>query len=169
MTANAAIGGGILRTSPAADHLVVRVEGTEYGIPMSSVREVSSAQVPTMVPGLPDYIRGVVWFGGRPTPVVDPARFMKGPLLEFSDRSCLLYIGDVESESVIAVLIDGIVGVLDAAVAYEQKGRKKKSPLLSPAFILREGKRVVVMHVQTLFDGHGNGGRAVRGGKGKPV
>ena len=169
MTANAEIGGGILRTSPAADHLVVRIEGREYGIPMSSVREVSTAQVPAMVPGLPDYIRGVVWFGERPTPVVDPARFMKGSLLEFSARSCLLYIGDLESESVTALLIDEIVGVLDAAVAYEQKGGKKKSPLLSPAFILHEGKRVVVMRVQALFAGQGNAGSGVRGAKGKSV
>jgi chemotaxis signal transduction protein len=168
VTANAETGGGILRTSPAADHLVVRIEGREFGIPMSSVREVSSAQVPTMVPGLPDYIRGVVWFGGRPTPVVDPARFMKGPLLELSARSCLLYIGDLESESVTALLIDGIVGVLDAAVAYDQKGRKKRSPLLAPAFILYEGKQVVVMHVQSLFSGQGSGGSA-RSAKGKSL
>jgi hypothetical protein len=44
-----------------------------------------------------------------------------------------------------------------------------RTPLLSPAFVLREGKRVVVMRVQALFDGHGNGGRAVRGGKGESV
>jgi len=161
--------GGALPTSPAADHLVVRLEGREYGIPMSSVREVSSAQVPTMVPGLPDYIRGVVWFAERPTPVVDPVRFMKGPLMEFSERSCLVFIGDPHGESVTALLIDEIVGVLDAAVGYEQKGRKKKSPLIAPTFVVREGQRVAVMHVEALFTGQGNSGSPARNSKGKSV
>jgi len=137
----------------AADHLVVRIGGREYGIPMSSVREVWPAQVPAMVPGLPDYIRGVVWFGERLVPVVDPARFMKGPLLEFSARSCLVFIGDLEGKSVRGLLIDDVIGVLDAAVEYEQKGRKKTSPLLSPAYVIREGRRVAVIQVQALFRG----------------
>ena len=98
------------------DHLVVRVDGREYGIPMSTIREVTSVRPPTMVPGLPDYIRGVVLFDERLTPVVDPARFMNGRLLEISARSCLVF---VEGDPVSALLIDDIVGVVDEAFEQE--------------------------------------------------
>ena len=138
--------------SPGADYLVVLVDGREYAIPMSSVREVTPARLPTMVPGLPDYIRGFVPFDGRPTPVVDPSRFMNGWLLEVWTRSCLVFISNPRDEAVAGLLIDDIVGVVSAAVEHGQKGRKKKSPLVSPSFVVREGRRVAVMHLQALFD-----------------
>jgi chemotaxis signal transduction protein len=138
----------------AADHLVVRAGGTEYALPMSSVLEVSPACLPTIVPGLPDYIRGVVSFNDHPTPVVDPARFIGGPLLELSEHSCLVFLGGVAGGWVAALLIDEIVGVFNAAAEQEpQEG--KSSPLLAPAFVVCEGRRVTMMRLQALFTEQG--------------
>jgi chemotaxis signal transduction protein len=152
---------------PAADHLVVLVDGREYAIPMASVREVAPARMPTMVPGLPDYIRGFVSFEGRPTSVVDPSRFMNGWLLQVWSRSCLVFISNPQSESFAALLIDDIVGIADSGVVYRKRGGKKKSPLLSSSFIVREGRRIAVMHLQVLFDQHSHARSAPRTSKGK--
>src|SRR5258708_16763565 len=97
---------------------------------MSSGREVTPARVPTMVPGLPDYIRGFVPFEGRPTPVVDPSRFMNGWLLEVWTRSCLVFISNPRDEAVAGLLIDTIVCVANAALANGQNARHKQAPLL---------------------------------------
>src|SRR5258708_36249127 len=118
---------------------------------MSSGREVTPARVPTMVPGLPDYIRGFGPFEGRPTPVVDPSRFMNGWLLEVWTRSCLVFISNPRDEAVAGLLIDDIVGGVNAAVEHGQKGRKKKAPLVASSFVVREGRRVAGGHVPALF------------------
>ena len=153
--------------SVAANHLVVLIDGREYAVPMASVREVMPARLPTMVPGLPDYIRGFVSFEGRPAPVVDPSRFMNGWLLEVWTRSCLVIICNPRSDSVAALLIDDIVGIADSGVVRVKRGGKKKSPLLSSSFVVREGRRVAVMQVQVLFDQHSHAGSAARTSKGK--
>jgi chemotaxis signal transduction protein len=146
---------------------VVLVDGREYGIPMSSVREVAPAQQPTMVPGLPDYIRGFVPFEGRPTPVVDPSRFMNGWLLEVWMRSCLVFISNPRGESVAALLIDDIVGIADSGLVLGKQGWKKKSPLVASSFVVCEGRRVAVMQLQVLFDQHAHLQSAARTSKGE--
>jgi chemotaxis signal transduction protein len=153
--------------SQAANHLVVLVDGREYAIPMASVREVTPARLPTMVPGLPDYIRGFVSFEGRPTPVVDPSRFMNGWLLEVWARSCLVFIGGPRSESVAALLIDDIVGIADSGVVHRKQGGTKKSPLLASSFVVCGGRRVAVMQLQVLFEQDAHTGSAAPTSKGK--
>ena len=150
----------------AANHLIVLVDGREYGIAMESVREVTPARLPTMVPGLPDYIRGFVPFEGRPTPVVDPSRFMNGWLLQVWTKSCLVFVCNPRTESMAALLIDDIVGIADSGVVH-RKGGKKRSPLLASSFVVREGRRVAVMQLQVLFDQQAHVLSAARASKGK--
>src|SRR6188472_1792776 len=102
-------------TAPAPAYLVVLVSGRPYGMPMSCVREVATMRVHSTVPGLPDYIRGVVLFEDRPTPVIDPSRFMGGALLELSERSCFVFVNAGEGNTVVAVLIEHIVALVNAA------------------------------------------------------
>ncbi|MEO8033948.1 MAG: chemotaxis protein CheW [Acidobacteriota bacterium] len=142
-------------TTPAGSHLMVLVDGRTYGISMSLVREVATARTPTVVPGLPDYIRGVVPFDERPTPVIDPARFMNGPMLVLSPRSCLVYLITGERDSVVAVLIDDIVAVVDVPLESERQGQDyKTSPLLAASYLMHAGERVAVMQPQALLSGH---------------
>lgn len=141
-------------TAPAGSHLVVLVDGRSFGIAMTSVREVAAARKATVVPGLPDYFRGVVLFGERPIPVIDPARFMEGAALELSPRSCLVYVSAGESDSVVALLIDDIVAVVDAPLESERPVEDDvTSPLLASSYLMYSGARVPVMQLQALLDG----------------
>jgi chemotaxis signal transduction protein len=138
----------------AADHLVVRAGGTEYALPMSEVREVSPVRPPTLVPGLPDYILGVVSFDEHPTPVVDPARFIGGPALEISEQSCLIFVRAAAGGGVGALLIEEIVGVFNAAVE-EGPHDGASSPLTADTFVVCEGRRVTRMRLEGLFTEQG--------------
>lgn len=57
----------------AHEYLVVKVRDNLYGIIASDVIEVTSQTAPTIVPGMPTFILGVVSFRGKIVPVVDCA------------------------------------------------------------------------------------------------
>jgi purine-binding chemotaxis protein CheW len=139
-------------TNAPADYIVVLVDRGLHAISMASVREVTPVRVLTLVPGLPDCMRGVVAFEGKPTPVLDPSRFAGGPLLELSARSCLVFVTLQDGGSVAGVLIDDIVAVVSATLEPEpMDGDGARTPLIAPAQLILDGSRVAVMQFDTLL------------------
>ena len=55
----------------AQEHVVVRLGGCRYGLPMPSVAEVGRPPALTRVPGLPEWVGGVANWRGRVLAVLD--------------------------------------------------------------------------------------------------
>ncbi len=81
-----------------------------YGIDICYVTEIVGIQPITVVPELPDFIKGIINLRGQIIPVMD-ARLKFGKIVkEYNDRTCIIVI-DVNELS-IGVIVDAVAEVL---------------------------------------------------------
>jgi chemotaxis signal transduction protein len=105
--------------SKAPQYLSFTVAGTDYGIPILSVKEILQHEEPTSVPSAPPAIRGVINVRGQVVPVVDLAVKFGGAPTVASSRTCILVVdahlgGD---RLTVGVLADAVNEVLDLPAA----------------------------------------------------
>ena len=99
----------------APQYLSFAIAGTDYGLPILTVKEILQHEQPTRVPGTPPSIRGVIDVRGQVVPVVDLAvKFGMGETVA-SKRACILVVEvQVRGERlVLGVLADAVNEVLD--------------------------------------------------------
>jgi len=81
-----------------------------YGIEIKHVTEIIVIQAITEIPGLPEYIKGIINLRGKIIPVMDARlRFKKEPR-EYNDRTCVIVI-DIKNAS-IGLIVDTVSEVL---------------------------------------------------------
>ena len=84
-------------------YLSFELDGEEYGIDISRIREVLDYTRPTVVPRMPAFVRGIINLRGSVVPVVDlRSRFGMGQTGRTADTRII--IGEVEVDGVKAVL-----------------------------------------------------------------
>ncbi|HUW35735.1 MAG TPA: chemotaxis protein CheW [Rhodocyclaceae bacterium] len=102
----------------AADHrqyLTFVLGGEMYAIAILSVKEIIDYGHLTVVPMMPDCIRGVINLRGAVVPVVDLARRFSSGSTEVKRRSCIVII-EVEADGEhqdIGVIVDAVSEVLE--------------------------------------------------------
>jgi chemotaxis signal transduction protein len=103
----------------APQYLSFTVAGTDYGIPILSVKEILQHEEPTSVPSAPPSIRGVINVRGQVVPVVDLSVKFGGAASVPSGRTCILVVeAHVGGERLtLSVLADAVNEVLDLASA----------------------------------------------------
>jgi len=81
-----------------------------YGIEILYVTEIVGLQPITVVPELPDFIKGIINLRGKIIPVMDARlRFKKEPK-EYNERTCIIVINVKDSS--IGVIVDEVSEVL---------------------------------------------------------
>src|SRR5512132_3426191 len=76
----------------APQYLSFTIAGTDYGLPILTVKEILQHEETTRVPGTPPSIRGVINVRGQVVPVVDLAvKFGRGESA-VSKRTCILVV-----------------------------------------------------------------------------
>lgn len=95
--------------APKDQYLIFSVDKELFGIDINYVTEIIGMEIITVVPDLPDFIRGVINLRGKVVPVLDVRiRFQKEPIT-YTDRTCIIV---VEIESVfIGLIIDEVLEV----------------------------------------------------------
>ena len=82
-----------------------------YGIDIRVVIEIIGIQKITVVPEVPDYVRGIINLRGKIIPVVDMRLRFRRDFREYTDRTCIVVI---EVNGVlIGLIVDGVSVVLD--------------------------------------------------------
>lgn len=82
-----------------------------YGIDIRVVIEIIGIQKITVVPEVPDYVRGIINLRGKIIPVVDMRLRFRRDFREYTDRTCIVVI---EVNGVlIGLIVDGVSEVLD--------------------------------------------------------
>lgn len=102
----------------APQYLSFMIRGTDYGLPILTVKEILQHEQPTPVPGAPPSIRGVINVRGAVVPVVDLAvKFGRGETVA-TNRTCILVVEPrVAGERLtVGVLADAVNEVLDLPV-----------------------------------------------------
>jgi purine-binding chemotaxis protein CheW len=99
----------------APQYLSFTIAGTDYGLPILTVKEILQHEETTRVPGTPPSIRGVINVRGQVVPVVDLAvKFGRGESA-VSKRTCILVVEAVlgADRLTVGVLADAVNEVLD--------------------------------------------------------
>ena len=92
-------------------HVVFRVSGERYAVPLEAVREVVLPQPPfTRVPRAPDAVRGVMNLRGRVVAVVDLAALVGLPAQRLDAAGAQVLVLD-HGKRALGLLIGGVVGV----------------------------------------------------------
>lgn len=91
-------------------YLTFLLDNESYGIGINNVTEIIGIQPITLVPELPDYIRGIINLRGKIIPVMDVRLRFKKAFREYNDRTCIIVI-DINDLS-IGLIVDSVSEVL---------------------------------------------------------
>ncbi len=100
-------------------YLTFTVGGESFGIGIASIKEIIEYRVPTEVPMMPGYMRGIINLRGRVLPVIDLAvRFGRAKVSE-TRRTCIviLEVQQNDEQHDIGVMVDAVSAVVDIADA----------------------------------------------------
>jgi len=81
-----------------------------YGIEIRFVTEIIGIQPITVVPEVPEYVRGIINLRGKIIPVVDVRLKFHKPAVPYNDRTCIIVI-EVKNLSV-GLIVDNVAEVL---------------------------------------------------------
>ncbi|MBP1754156.1 MAG: CheW protein [Firmicutes bacterium] len=91
-------------------YLTFSLGSETYGIEIRYVTEIVGIQPITVVPELPDYIKGIINLRGKIIPVLDVRSRFKKSSVDYNDRTCIVVI-DIKDIS-IGIIVDTVEEVL---------------------------------------------------------
>ena len=98
-------------------YLTFVLGGEVYGVSILVIKEILEYHEPTLVPMMPDFIRGVINLRGSVVPVVDLSLRLGRESTEVAKRTCvvIIEIQHEEERMEIGVVVDAVNEVLDIA------------------------------------------------------
>jgi len=82
-----------------------------YGIDIMYVTEIVGIQSITVVPELPDFIKGIINLRGKIIPVMDARLKFKKEPKDYNDRTCIIVVDVLELS--IGIIVDAVSEVLN--------------------------------------------------------
>ncbi len=95
----------------AGKYLTFGLDGEEYGFEIKKVREIIGVMATTAVPGMPDYVLGVINLRGKVIPVVNLRLKFGMDRAEATSETCIVVV-DVRGTQT-GVVVDRVSEVLD--------------------------------------------------------
>jgi purine-binding chemotaxis protein CheW len=93
------------------DKFLTFVIGREtYGIDILFVTEIIGMQPITVLPELPDYMKGIINLRGKIIPVMDVRIRFKQPPREYNERTCIIIINS--GAIILGLIVDAVAEVL---------------------------------------------------------
>ena len=92
-------------------HVVVRLGGGRFALPMDAVAEVGRTPTLTRVPGTPPWVRGVGNWRGRILAVLDLRELLALPALDVSEERLVVLSRGGSMVGVVAERVDGTIEV----------------------------------------------------------
>ncbi|SHH83022.1 chemotaxis protein CheW [Clostridium grantii] len=102
-----------------------------YGVEILYVTEIVGVQPITVVPELPDYIKGIINLRGKIIPVMDARLKFKKAAMEYNDRTCIIVI-DMDEIS-IGLIVDSVSEVMNIP----------EEDLVAPPKLTKDGKKYI--------------------------
>jgi purine-binding chemotaxis protein CheW len=92
-------------------YLTFSVGNEDYGIEINHVTEIIGIQEITEVPGMPEYVKGIINLRGKIIPVIEMRSRFKKEAIDYDDRTCIIVI-DIK-DITMGLIIDGVSEVLN--------------------------------------------------------
>ncbi|MBI4658180.1 MAG: purine-binding chemotaxis protein CheW [Verrucomicrobia bacterium] len=96
-------------------YLTFSIGQESYGIEILKVREIIRLPEITLVPQMPDYVKGVINLRGKVIPVIDLRVKFQFPKAEFNERTCLIVVS-VKLAAIENALVGLIVDVVEEVI-----------------------------------------------------
>jgi len=98
-----------------AQYLIFNLRGEPFAIPLLGVKEIIEYGSVTPIPGMPEFIRGVINLRGRVVPVIDLAARFGEPPTVIGERTCVVIVELHEETGVqdMGIVVDGVNAVSD--------------------------------------------------------
>ena len=112
-----AVDSAVARIAQAGKFLSFVLGEEEYGLEILKVQEINGMMGITRVPRTPDYVRGVINLRGRVIPIVSLRQKFKMPVIEDTEKTCIIVV-QVEyqdSEITMGIIVDEVSEVLNIA------------------------------------------------------
>lgn len=95
--------------------LTFQLSQETYGLPITKVKEIIGVMDINVVPGMPDYVRGVINLRGKIIPALDLRLRFGFPEEEMDDRTCIIVVENPEGQSgeLTGIIVDRVSEVLD--------------------------------------------------------
>ncbi len=91
-------------------YLTFALSNELYGIEIKYVTEIIGLQPITVVPELPEYLRGIINLRGKIIPIMDVRLRFKKQFREYNDRTCVIVIDIMNS--VMGLIVDSVEEVI---------------------------------------------------------
>lgn len=98
-----------------SQYLTFRLGDEEFGVGILQVKEILEYAAPTLVPMVPEFIRGVINLRGNVVPVVDLAAKFSMPRRDVTNRSCVVIV-EVNlggGQTTMGIMVDAVSQVMD--------------------------------------------------------
>jgi len=99
----------------AGKYLTFCLDREEYGLEILKVQEIIGLMSVTRVPGMPDFIRGVINLRGKVIPVMELRLKFGMEAGENTEKTCVIVVqvGRGDSKLIMGVIVDEVSEVLD--------------------------------------------------------
>ena len=100
-------------------YLTFSVTGELFGVAIVSIKEIIEYRQTTVVPMMPEFMRGIINLRGRVVPVIDLAVRFGRPRSEVTARSCIVIVEAQQNgeQHDLGVVVDAVSAVADIADA----------------------------------------------------
>lgn len=108
----------------AGKFLTFSLDGETFGIEIRYVTEIIGIQAITVIPEVPDYIKGIINLRGKVIPVIDVRLKFGKEEIEYNERTCIIVI-DINEISVglIVDFVDEVLNISDENIADAPKSK----------------------------------------------
>lgn len=97
--------------SEGGEVLLFSIDGRDYGIEIEYVTEIIGVQQITVVPKVPDYIKGVINIRGKVIPVISVRKRFGIEEKAFDERTCIIVVN--VNDLAIGIIVDRVKEVIN--------------------------------------------------------
>ena len=112
-TVNTAANEAVEAAAPVSTErfLTFSSDGLNIGVSTNYVIEIITNHAITMVPLVPDYVKGIINLRGQIIPIIDIRLRMGKPSIEYTDTTCIIVL-NIDSTQ-IGIIVDAVQQVMD--------------------------------------------------------
>lgn len=112
-------------------YLTFQLDNETYGIELENVVEIIGMQPITKLPGLPDYVRGIINLRGKIIPVMDVRLQFNKNLVDYNERTCVIVININDLST--GLIVDNVSEVISIP----------KTEIVAPQGVVKENNRFI--------------------------
>ncbi|MDP2564318.1 chemotaxis protein CheW [Pseudoalteromonas marina] len=94
-------------------HVVFKINSQNYGVKITTVKDVMTVPNITKVPNAPEFVVGVANLRGVILTIVDGSEIYAGLTTQVGPNTRILVVEDLASGYLIGVMVDDVIGVIE--------------------------------------------------------